>query len=144
MAILKCLLQAGGNVNAKNNEDRTALHYAVNATTGDYETLTEVENFLVDSGARRDLVDRFGRLPLHYAFTKMGRYDVKVYIKSQESRSARIVGSGGCYELLNICQIFCYPDYLSPIGNFRNGPTNRGMCMYDQMPGNSSLNVYFL
>ncbi|XP_057309492.1 poly [ADP-ribose] polymerase tankyrase-like isoform X2 [Hydractinia symbiolongicarpus] len=73
LAILKCLLQAGGNVHGRDNEGRTALHYAVNATTGDYETLTEVENFLVDSGARRDLVDKFGRLPLHYAFTKMGR-----------------------------------------------------------------------
>ena len=52
---------------------RTALHYAVDTTTGGYEVVMEVEDLLIRHGADCGAVDIRGRIPLHYAFIKLGR-----------------------------------------------------------------------
>lgn len=71
LKLCKALLEAGATVNSADTQKRTPLHYAVNTTTGDFETLTEVEDLLVKYGANTTALDMHNRIPLHYAFVKM-------------------------------------------------------------------------
>ena len=71
LKLCKALLEAGASVHTADAKKRTPLHYAVNSTTGDFETLTEVEDLLVKYGANTTALDLHNRIPLHYAFVKM-------------------------------------------------------------------------
>lgn len=71
LKLCKSLLEAGADVNSSDEQKRTPLHYAVNSTTGDFETLTEVEDLLIKYGADTTALDLHNRFPLYYAFVKM-------------------------------------------------------------------------
>ena len=71
LSVLKALLDANADLNLVDTDGRSALHYAINFTTGGYEALTDIEDYLIERGARPDIVDNDGRLPLHYAFYKI-------------------------------------------------------------------------
>ena len=71
LKLCKSLLEAGADVNTSDNQKRTPLHYAVNSTTGDFETLTEVEDLLIKYEANTTALDLHNRIPLYYAFVKM-------------------------------------------------------------------------
>lgn len=71
LKLCTALLEAGANVNTVDTKQRTPLHYAVNGNTGDFETLTEVEDLLIKYGANTTALDLHNRIPLHYAFVKM-------------------------------------------------------------------------
>ena len=73
LKITTALLNAGAKVDATDCNKRTALHYAVDTTTGGYEVVMEVEDLLIRHGADCGAVDIRGRIPLHYAFVKLGR-----------------------------------------------------------------------
>ena len=68
------LIKVGkADVNARNGSKRTPLHLAVNANSGSANASAEVEEFLIDNGADVFAKDKRGRIPLHYAFVKIGR-----------------------------------------------------------------------
>ena len=66
------LTRNGADVNAVNSKQRTSLHMAVNANSGASNSSTDLEELLLDNGANVLAKDVRGRLPLHYAFVKMG------------------------------------------------------------------------
>ena len=72
LKLCTALLEGGADVNSADEKQRTALHYSVNCTTGGFETLTEVEDVLIKYGANTVAQDLHKRIPLHYAFVKMG------------------------------------------------------------------------
>ena len=65
------LLDKGLDINSKDSKGRTALHYAVSEVCGDYEEMTEFEEFLISRGAKLNIACEQGRYPLHYAFTQL-------------------------------------------------------------------------
>lgn len=67
------LLSAGASIDACDRKGRTPLHLAVNANSGDVNTSTEMEQFLLDKGANQFARDWLQRLPLHYVFVKIGK-----------------------------------------------------------------------
>ncbi|XP_054722688.1 LOW QUALITY PROTEIN: uncharacterized protein LOC129232581 [Uloborus diversus] len=68
----KTLLTAGANVDAVNNHQRTPLHLSVNASSSDSDSSYAIEECLLGFGARADATDCRGRMPIRYAFTKIG------------------------------------------------------------------------
>jgi ankyrin repeat protein len=73
LEVTQTLLEAEAQVNSADNKGRSVLHYAVNNTTGGFETLTDLEDLLLKYGANTTTRDCRGRLPLHYAFVKIGK-----------------------------------------------------------------------
>ena len=73
VASVKALLKSGINVNSVDKEGRTALHYAINADSGGSDSSTEIVETLIDRRANVFARDLPGRLPLHYAFIKLGQ-----------------------------------------------------------------------
>lgn len=69
--LFKRLLAKGLKINCQDNNGRTALHYAVAKACGDYEEMTEFEEFVIANGAKVDIACNEGRYPLHYAFTQL-------------------------------------------------------------------------
>jgi ankyrin repeat protein len=59
--IVKCLIEGGADIEAKNGEKQTALHLA--AKVGHFE----VGKFLIDSRANLNSLDSLNRTPLHLA-----------------------------------------------------------------------------
>ena len=51
----------------------TALHFAANKSTDNADESKDLEQMLIKKGANLFLKDNFGRLPLHYLFTKLPR-----------------------------------------------------------------------
>ena len=74
LALCKAIVEAGASVNVRNGSQRSPLHLATNANTGSSDATSEVEAYLIDSGADVWCKDKRGRLALHYAFTKIGKY----------------------------------------------------------------------
>lgn len=70
----KALLTAGANVDAVNNKIRTPLHLSVNASLSESDSSYAIEECLLGFGAKADALDCRGRMPIRYAFTKIGRY----------------------------------------------------------------------
>ena len=66
---MKKLIARGIDVNAQETVGgRAALHILVTRGSGDYETTNELELFLIENGAKLDILCHAGRYPLHYAF----------------------------------------------------------------------------
>lgn len=74
VAVAGLLLSAGASIDACDRKGRTSLHLAVNANSGNVNTSTEMEQFLLDKGANQFARDWLQRLPLHYVFVKIGKY----------------------------------------------------------------------
>ncbi|KAG8179654.1 hypothetical protein JTE90_017793 [Oedothorax gibbosus] len=68
----KALIIAGADVNAVNDKLRTPLHLSINASESDSDSSYAIEECLLGFGAQLDKLDCRGRIPLHYAFTKIG------------------------------------------------------------------------
>lgn len=62
-----------------NQDGRTPLHLAVNANSGSTDDMIEIEDLLIEKGADQLARDSLGRLPLHYAFVKIGRCLTVIY-----------------------------------------------------------------
>ena len=71
--LIKSLLDAKSDIDARDQNQRTALHHLIDAASGDYEALTEVEELLLSCGADPFVVDASSRMPIHYAFVKIGQ-----------------------------------------------------------------------
>ena len=65
----KVIINAGGNVNAVNNEGNTPLHLAVafKSSAGDLQALRDVLEALLDAGANKELVNKDGKTALEVA-----------------------------------------------------------------------------
>lgn len=74
METAKALLTAGANVDAVNDKTRTPLHLSVNASLSESDSSYAIEECLLGFGAKADALDDLGRMPIRYAFTKIGRY----------------------------------------------------------------------
>ena len=70
----KALLTAGANVDAVNNKIRTPLHLSVDSSLSESDSSYAIEECLLGFGAKADALDCRGRMPIRYAFTKIGRY----------------------------------------------------------------------
>nr|XP_042896391.1 poly [ADP-ribose] polymerase tankyrase isoform X4 [Parasteatoda tepidariorum] len=80
----KSLLTAGADVNAVNDKQRTPLHLSVNASFSDSDSSYAIEECLLGFGARLDALDCRHRIPLHYAFVKIGRHSDATQIDPME------------------------------------------------------------
>ena len=76
--LVKELIAAGAGVNLVDQNNRTPLHYLIDASSGGYEVLTEVEEFLLLNGADPCAVDCDGRMPLFYSFYKLKQWVLKI------------------------------------------------------------------
>ncbi len=72
--VLKELVRAGANLNAVAARSRNPLHLSVNGSTDDANEALDLEVALLRGGCRVAALDKRGRLPLHYAFVKVGRH----------------------------------------------------------------------
>lgn len=74
--VVKLLLKTC-DVNALDEDGRSALHYAVSEfAISKRETLNPIENQLLFAGANVNVIDKYGRTPVHYAFFPM-KTDIK-------------------------------------------------------------------
>ncbi|KAH3758814.1 WGR domain protein [Pelomyxa schiedti] len=71
--VAKMLLLAGADPKQTGPRDRTALHYAVNASTPS-DTSFYIEELLVKQGADVNALDSLGRTAVHYVFVKAGNH----------------------------------------------------------------------
>ncbi|XP_076308551.1 LOW QUALITY PROTEIN: poly [ADP-ribose] polymerase tankyrase-like [Tachypleus tridentatus] len=71
--IVKNVLEAGANINAPNTNLRTPLHLSVNSHTGGTDVALDIQDYLLQRGAKTCIPDILGRIPLHYAFVKISR-----------------------------------------------------------------------
>lgn len=66
------MVESGANVNYLDSKKRNALHWAVNNSSEGSDASNELENFLLSSGCDPLALDINNRVPLHYAFVKIG------------------------------------------------------------------------
>ena len=64
------MLEAGLGPNARNKDNRTALHLLVNSNAGRIDDSFEEEILLLSKKADLTVRDEAGRIPLHYVFVK--------------------------------------------------------------------------
>ncbi|XP_078491474.1 poly [ADP-ribose] polymerase tankyrase isoform X1 [Ciona intestinalis] len=70
--LVTALLEKQASLNEKDDQGRTPLHLAVNAS-GPSSALFDIPDLLIEKGASLTVVDKFGRVPLHYAYVKIGK-----------------------------------------------------------------------
>ena len=51
------------------------LHFAVNMSSATADATFETEQLLIDLGVNINTRDKHGRVPLHYAFVKIGNWE---------------------------------------------------------------------
>lgn len=66
------LCSIGAKINILDTNHRNLLHHAVNMSSTTADATFETEQCLIDLGVNINQLDKAGRLPLHYAFTKIG------------------------------------------------------------------------
>ena len=66
------LVESGADVNYLDSKKRNALHWAVNNSSEGSDASNELENFLMSAGCDPLALDINNRVPLHYAFVKIG------------------------------------------------------------------------
>lgn len=66
------MVESGADVNYLDSKKRNALHWAVNNSSEGSDASNELENFLMSSGCDPLALDVNNRVPLHYAFVKIG------------------------------------------------------------------------
>ena len=69
--VLILLQTKKANINIKDQNNRTALHWAINNSAVSADASNEIEETLIQAGADINQIDKRGRVPLHYAFVKM-------------------------------------------------------------------------
>ena len=74
MELAKYFLNAGATIDARNKEQHTPLHLAVNAHTGAADSSVEMVIFLLDKGADPYAKSVRNRMPIHLAFKKIHKY----------------------------------------------------------------------
>jgi ankyrin repeat protein/predicted DNA-binding WGR domain protein len=72
LKMVELFLKFKANPNMVDQNGRNSMHWAVNLSNADADASKEVENALINSGGDLNLVDGRGRVPLHYAFIKIG------------------------------------------------------------------------
>jgi ankyrin repeat protein len=70
MEITKYLVEAGADVNAKDIDENTPLHYAARNKN------SAMVNLFIQKGANVNAMDNYGRTPLHYTVYQSGA-DIK-------------------------------------------------------------------
>ncbi|RUS75226.1 hypothetical protein EGW08_017016, partial [Elysia chlorotica] len=68
LKVVDKLAEKGCNFNCKDNDGKTALHYAVRAHTGDMAASMELEVKLLQLGSDPSIQDAMGRTALHYIY----------------------------------------------------------------------------
>ena len=61
------------NPNILDNDKRNALHWAINNSSHSADASYELEETLLKYGTKVNQIDERGRVPLHYAFVKIGK-----------------------------------------------------------------------
>ncbi|XP_067682285.1 poly [ADP-ribose] polymerase tankyrase-like [Haliotis asinina] len=74
LSMAQTLVSAGASVAAVDDHKRTVFHLAINSNNGASDTSTDLEEYLLEKGADVFAKDIRERLPLHYAFVKIGRH----------------------------------------------------------------------
>ncbi len=72
--ILKELAKAGADFNVLNESKRSGLHLSVSSTTDEADQALDLELALLRGGCSARALDERKRLPLHYAFVKIGNH----------------------------------------------------------------------
>jgi ankyrin repeat protein/predicted DNA-binding WGR domain protein len=72
LKLVELLIKWSANPNLVDENGRNSMHWAVNLSNADADASNEIENALINSGGDLNLVDGRGRVPLHYAFIKIG------------------------------------------------------------------------
>jgi len=67
------MLKCGADPNMVDNMQRMAMHHAVNVAETSADASFDLEQLLLNYGAKVNMRDSRGRTPLHYAFTKIGK-----------------------------------------------------------------------
>jgi hypothetical protein len=100
------LLEAGANPSARDHMERTSLHYAVIASSGNS---FEMEDMLLSKGADVNAKDKRQRTPMHYAFVKIGGRFATDKIDPIETISSLCAVKGVlCLSIINRSQIMIY------------------------------------
>lgn len=73
LKVVERLIEHGAKINFHDSKNRNVLHWAVNNATQGSDASNELENFLLSSGADPTALDINKRVPLHYAFVKIGK-----------------------------------------------------------------------
>jgi len=68
---LKKLIEKGANINDKDKEGLTCLHYAINDSDSTADATFDFPEELIEYGADINALDNLGRTPLHYNFVKI-------------------------------------------------------------------------
>ena len=70
---MQTLLDGGANINAVDSDGRAPIHLAVEANDGNTNSSTDLEELLISRGCNMLIKDKFERLPLSYAFTRLNK-----------------------------------------------------------------------
>ena len=72
LTYVKLLLEKyKAQVDNRDNELRTCLHFAINNASPNIDSDSDMENLLLSYGANINAVDYYGKTPLHYCFAKI-------------------------------------------------------------------------
>ena len=67
------LVQKGADINQIDHLGRNLLHEAVKMSSATADATFETEQLIINLGVKVNQRDKFGRVPLHYAFIKTSR-----------------------------------------------------------------------